>query len=329
MFMLYKENYQGWTYIYDRSQFSLDFPEKGNAPHRFYKYYGLSERSIDALTGCYVYATHPNQFNDALDCCKGLFNFKTASEQDLQSLYGPYFYDFLKTVGDIESLRTFTNENYKTLLYRHCGICSLTTRRNNVTLWAYYTNNEGFCVEFDTKLFPFIHYGPFPVHYVKELLPINIDRNIALASFIQSTVKAESWRNEEEWRLLISNPSGFDFILFNEQGCEEERYKIMDEHDRKMRYPVSAIKSVTLSERFLNNSKVCFARISRNEFEIVLLNEQDMLRKKVLDFLFDVSIPTSVITIDKEKNRLSFLQGNLIRLSERKYRLMVTKTTTE
>ena len=41
----------------------------------FYKYYALNKTSVDALTHMYLYATHPCQLNDPLDCADDLIIF--------------------------------------------------------------------------------------------------------------------------------------------------------------------------------------------------------------------------------------------------------------
>ena len=85
-------NIEGWEYSYNRDSQEIfnivPDPEtrKWNPrPRTFFKYYGMSKNSVDALTGLYVYASHPNQLNDPLDCDAKIVRID--SREDVDALF--------------------------------------------------------------------------------------------------------------------------------------------------------------------------------------------------------------------------------------------------
>lgn len=316
--------YEGWTYRYEKSECRRNVvcPQNKNItrPDTFYKYYALSPNSMDALTNLYVYATHPNQFNDCFDCYEGLLNFERTDEVLLKSLYGSLFDAFVEQYGGRRALREHTPSIYKVLFYSHAGLVSLSPRKDNPVLWAYYANNEGFCVEWDVAQFLFRTYGPFPIHYVDELRPVDV-YNLQEASLIQTNVKTTAWQKEEEWRLIVSNPPGWDFNIFDNRGIEQKQYSGADTHCRKMRYPISAVRSVTLGMRFLLHRDVACYGVAPGEQEVVLQNEEDVLRERVLDFLAGMPFTFKQYVITADGNQYKFVKINIFKLEKRRYRL--------
>ena len=68
--------YCGFIYDYKESEGYSVLPNKVvKQPKTFFKYCALNEYSVDALTNMYVYATHPNQYNDLFDCNELLIEF--------------------------------------------------------------------------------------------------------------------------------------------------------------------------------------------------------------------------------------------------------------
>lgn len=250
--------------------------KKQKKPQTLFKYYALNENSIDALLNSYIYATHPNQFNDVFDCFINLIKF------DDVEMNKNFLKNFYKLTDDkIEEIANNTSDIQKKIkknLFNFIGLISLTNDDNNILMWSYYTNHQGFCINFDYKLFPFKFHGPFPINYQKKVKPISIKDELKssfeLASLIQTNIKFKNWEHEDEWRLLIESPSEM-VSPFNQCG-----------HNRKFKYPISAIKSITLGMKFFDfhNEIDKFTRISDNEMDIEIkknIREKSM----VLDFI--------------------------------------------
>ena len=187
--MEYKE-YCGFLYGYDKDEgYSILPNNKIERPSTFYKYYALSKNSIEALTNMYVYATHPNQFNDPFDCNEKLVEFD--SWDDVRHMTGEKFDEICKLYSNLEDACTFCSKAYRNLLYRKLGIISLATVADNYQMWSLYSENNGLCIEFDVEKFPFKHFGPFPVNYTENVpgaIHIGNDGGF-VAMLIQSNIK--------------------------------------------------------------------------------------------------------------------------------------------
>jgi hypothetical protein len=316
--------YQQWKYFYNSGKepmFNIQPNEKYLIPPTLFKYYSLSEYNIDAVTHFYLYASHPNQLNDPTDCSKNLLDFSSCSENDLQAIYTIFFEKYHDIYGNIEELRKASPHYFTTILFRKIGIISLCREGNNPILWANYAKGNGFCVEFIHQNIFFPHCGPFPIHYVESLTPIIINNNVGDATLIQTNVKSLFWSQEHEFRILALNPEGLDFKTYEEGNIESEEFNIGDEHNRKLRYPVSAINSIILADGFLHDKDTRFYQVATNEFELVIINNP--LKEKILRML---SCPKFTF-----KTKVTYLEPNgtiglctikLYHLNEHTYRII-------
>lgn len=253
----------------------------------FYKYYPLNDNSVDALTHLYVYATHPNQFNDPFDCATNLIKFDDV--ECIQELWRPIYQEVVAFCkDDKEELFKFTNEAYKTYLYMKCGVLCLSDNYNDLSMWSAYTNHIGFCLEFDIFSFPSVWIGPFSINYQTELKQHSIkDISLQLATIVQTNVKQECWKHEKEWRLLLECPQD-DYMEPYGKFSSMFKDDMPNFHDRKFKYPLKSLKGVTLGLNFLNG----LLDISDYEKEFTT---KDNLHNDVMSFLAITKIPTFVI----------------------------------
>lgn len=296
----------------DNSKFLIDGKDGSEKRGQsLYKYYPLNENSIDALTHLYVYATHPCQFNDPFDCATNLIKFDDM--ECIQKLWGPIYQDVLTFCkNDNENLFIFTNGAYKTYLYMKCGVLCLSENYNDLSMWSAYTNHNGFCLEFDIFSFHSVWAGPFPINYQLELKQHSIkDITLQLATIVQTNVKQECWRHEKEWRLLLECPPDDYMEPFGEFSL---LFKDMmpNLHDRKFKYPLNCLKSVTLGLNFLNG----LSDISDYEKEFTA---KDNLHNEVMSFLAMTKIPTFVIhnvgfSIKRKPIRVFQIRENVYRI---------------
>ena len=290
-------------------------------PKTFFKYYALNDYSVDALTNMYIYASHPNQFNDPFDCNEKLVEFNTWD--DVKNLWEPLFEKNKKDYLSLEDACTHCSYVYKTLLYRKLGLFSLAPRHDNYIMWSLYSQNNGFCVEFDIDQFPFNHYGPFPINYVDNIpSPVHVGQSGGeVAMLIQTNIKNKRWEHEQEWRLYIPNPLGVDIQSF---GPEAGAFNIFNEHNRKFRYPISAIKSIFLGTSFFDGDNIDVNVISNTEAEVVF-KSNDSLTLKVLDFIsriqlmFDLKVYHSNV---EDFSECEFIPIVIARISEIRYRII-------
>ncbi len=320
------EEYQGWQYAGQKNGDVMNFDVKPSEdkeiPDSFFKYCSLNEKSVEALTRCYVYASHPNQLNDSVDCNSQILDFQTASQEDLKSFYGAELYPkYLEVYGNEQNLRSNMHEHFKLVSYNHIGIVSLSTRNDSIYFWnSYAQSGQGFCIEWDVRNFPFRYFGPFPVHYVDKITPFKVHSNIPTALLIQTNVKTKDWESEQEWRLLVSNPMGLDFNSWDDDGSYSQQYNFGGEHNRKMKYPIEAIKSVTLGERFFRSPNIRQYPITNDEREVVFLSKKETLRCRVLDFLSSVYL--CAYQIKNELGAIHVQPIEVVKIQSRVYRII-------
>lgn len=271
-----------WEYGYDnmRYEFIIVPNKKIEKPKTLFKYYPLSENSIDAVTHNYLYATHPNQLNDIYDCAADMIvydnvemNRKELAALDLinqQQSEDQLLYD--KQV--ISGVRRGLWQS----MYSKIGIVSFTSNNNNLLMWSQYAKNCGFCVEFNYHTFPFKYYGPFPINYqsqIKELRLSEIPFEIAVA--VQFSVKNKCWEHEEEWRIIPVVTDGVDMQVFGD-GLDS-----MGGGERKFRFPKTSIVQIGLGPTFFLKEELQFYN-NYEQAKIVFSSSRDdsELREKLL-----------------------------------------------
>lgn len=279
--MNYSITYGGWQYSYDDElKHQVICNDKRLMPKSFYKYYALSEYSVDALTNLYIYASHPNQLNDPMDCNNDFLKFD--EEKDIKSFVAPFYDEILSRYnGNVAELIEFVKCYWQLLVFKKVGILSLTTSNKNSLMWSLYAKNRGFCIEFDCSKFGFENRGPFPIHYMDEMseLPLSKSKNANIAALIQTTTKTTPWKYEDEWRLIVYPPKNMDMEHY---GMGKDLFNFPGDHNRKFLYSMDAVKSITLGYDFFSTS-ICI-NISDREVD-VYFNEETDYACKVLNFL--------------------------------------------
>lgn len=288
-------NLFGWTYGSANGKFKIIPDVEYKIPPTFYKYYALNEHSVDSLTNTYVYATHPNQLNDRLDCHEQLIDFDTP--EIIREYFCEYetIVDFLKLPDEQlfnKEYRKYFQQIFKILTYQKFGIFSMAEDFNNILMWSHYSQNSGFCLEMDITFFPFEFSGPFPINYQKHISPITLS-GVPLSSAIaaQTNIKKDVWNYEKEWRLLVHAPENFQMKVFGywsgaNQPCN---------HDRKFKYPVKAIKSIILGVSFFSWGELSSEDGILWNVTLDQDSESFQLKKKVLDFIIENDITTGYI----------------------------------
>lgn len=257
----------------------------------FYKFYPLNDYSIDALTHMYVYATHPCQLNDPLDCADELIDFDDINSARI--MQGDMYSEIANMYNNDENaILEFERTAYRTYLYMKMGILSLTKSCYDISMWSAYTGHKGFCLEFDVFSFPFDFWGPFQVNYQKELTSESLKKlTLPIATLIQTNIKLNCWEHEQEWRLLIQGPDNYFMEPFGEKAILFKK-SMPDFHNRKFKYPMRCLKSVCLGHKFFSGMHIV---ITDYEYEYVATNK---LQNEVLSFLALSQIPTYKIVND-------------------------------
>lgn len=304
-----------WKYIFDGVGFDVIPSEETDKPQILFKLYGLNQYSFDALINQYIYATHPSQLNDIFDCNEELLDFDdievirvflkdSMSDEEINRLIK----------DDLNNLKIFVQRNFREKIYRKWGVFSMTGNPNNILMWSYYCNHNGFCIEFDISKFPFKFYGPFPINYQPKLESLSINKyGIQIGVLAQSNLKDEIWKHENEWRLMVAAPDGKDMVSPN-----FDILKKLGGHDRRFNYPLEAIKSIALGNRFFEPDEI--QEIDNITLEINLKNNFEQ-KSIMLDFIATNNIKTH-IGLRTGFIAIKFRTSTIVRINYKKYRVI-------
>ena len=323
-------DYLGWKYgsHYEGSKimFDLELDKHYDIPRTFFKYYALSKNSVDALTNLYVYASHPAHLNDPFDCDMQLA--KIEDEANAKVLWERLYDQVRSKFGiDEQSFFQYSTEVFTTLMFRKWGVLSLTDNCSNSIMWSSYANNNGFCLEWDIRQFSFAKRGPFPIHYVEKVEEVSSkDYDVQTMALIQSNVKLQDWAYEHEWRLMIQPPVGFDMMSF---GKDADKFNQMpDLHNRKFKYPLCALKSITLGINFFKDIADRQQVILSDSNEYHFCYQNSCLQTKLLNFLdrlgkINSFVPVPIIRlIIKEGLNARTIPIEVVKINELTYRII-------
>ena len=317
-------DYNGWTYHTIQTEKGLQFrvlPDKPEEydlePDNLFKLYALNQFSVDALLNGYLYATHPCQFNDLYDCHPNLIipddlNF-------VKGLLEPFFKitELNALLIKMKDQQEFAKHFFREILYRKVGVISFTVNPHNPLMWAYYTNNQGFCVRFNINKFEFNRYGPFPVNYQKEILPISTKAfGVSNALLAQSNIKSKTWQHEAEYRILAEPEKDF-----SSPDCSS--ISEWEGQERKVHYDISCIESIALGNRFFSPKEL---NVLPDEIlDIQLETKENEQRIKILDFIIGNDIDLLVTQFQNDLVSLGFTPGTLKKIKEYHYQVTPKK----
>lgn len=217
--------------------------------------------------------------------------------------------------SDPDKLKILVQRHFREKIYRKWGIFSMTGNPNNILMWSYYCNHTGFCIEFDILRFPFKFYGPFPINYQAKFEALSIKKiGLHIGVLAQSNLKDKIWQHEKEWRLMIAAPDGQEMHSPN-----FDILKRLGGHDRKFKYPLEAIKSIALGNRFFEPDEM--HAIGNNTLDINLKTNFEQ-KSIMLDFLATNNIKTH-IGLRTGFNKIKFQTAKLERINYMKYKIKV------
>ena len=136
----------------------------------FYKYYSINKYNLSTIKEKYFYCSRPSQLNDLFDC-RIPIEYKNKTDEELLEWIRYNGGDWLSGLipgynfpyNTVEELKqSFNNGIFEKYFYDTFNskeidsfhVFSLTNTYKNQVLWATYTNNQGFCVEFEATKLP-------------------------------------------------------------------------------------------------------------------------------------------------------------------------------
>lgn len=254
-----------WTYKLENGRHEVDSPKE--IPNSVFKYYCNNSYSKNALLNQYLFCSHPYHLNDSMDCSDLLWDFSNLSEELYLKFYRQFGYDKILEVN-YENEKSNGFGQIKHLFYNMItngsGIISLTTEPLHTLMWAHYSSEKGFMIELDWQnvkdelkaLNPNLNnYAFFPIQYVDNLESVDFflkNFNTPDVPFLYSVgIKRKDWEYENEWRLITyMHGYGIPNSVFSPLP------DIPSVQERKLFYPLKAIKSIALGKQFFNNSNI-------------------------------------------------------------------------
>lgn len=245
-------------------------------PEELIKFYEVNQNNTNALLSNYLWASNPKRFNDPFDCPLQLWEIKSFSMSKSKELLNPEIHHILNERADVNHSLLINTQIAAT------GIISLHeyTESSQDVLWGYYTNQEGFSIKFDTH--PLINeWGvPFKIDYIetKELRPFSLDEIKDVGDLFPRllrwmTQKKKFWRIENEWRFI------FPFLQI--ETLKMDAFP----SERMKKYPITAIKEVSLGLKFFDTNNSFQESINALCFVTDSINHQS--HNQILSFLSD------------------------------------------
>jgi hypothetical protein len=313
----------GWKYKINRESEMASFhvlpPKKTVIPQSVFKLFSINKNTVSALQEDKIYVNDPVQFNDLFDCSIDIYT-KVESNEILLYKY------LLETTYGITTVNSWNNEQliWRCRQARHqlnlgqFGVVCFTAKPDSVLMWAYYGNNKGFMIEYDTDQFPANFFGPFKVFYqdkIKKLDKIKLQKNYdaidpALAFLYQSTIKSKVWEHESEYRYLAGVPD-----LDGELLEDVEQRNTGNPQSRLFDFPKQTIKSIRLGYNF-------FAREEKLETEAnhlkVNLNKSPE-KIKILDYIIQNELDCYHVLKSTDLTKIYFIKGRVKKVSRSVY----------
>lgn len=286
-------NYKDWCYVLDNFNCHKVKHPLGN-PKTVYKYYSNSKFNREAIINNYLFCSHPYHLNDPMDFSSMLWDFSGMTEKRYNGFFE--FHDLPKEV----SYSTDRNNNFKEIKSKfweihtdRSGIISLSKNELNTLMWAHYSSEYGFCVEFniDKLISEIVYYNKEINNYV--FMPIQYVENIEMIDFFAKeflspdipvlyalNIKKADWKYEEEWRLVCYTESfGIPHKLI--YPLEDKKGKI----ERNIYYGKDVVKSIVLGQRFFNGKNI--AEIKGENIYRLEDADEEPTNSKFINFLYE------------------------------------------
>ncbi len=305
-------NFNNWKYLSGKYGTRILPSSEKAIPSSFIKYYGIDNYSVDAVTNKYLFFSHPLSLNDPFDSCIQLVSLEKLSERQFvelyernQSLFNPhktYTKDEIKRFvsrwyrENKDELAAIFLNFFWNQIFKDWGILSLAGIENDMLMWAYYSRNQGFAVEFDNQIFERRNVlGPFPINYCKyyeTIMPKEIKLSLEQILYI-TNVKYLKWEHENEWRFLLNNED-MSIPNYSDPSLHIDK--------RKVTYPESKIKSLILGYKFFeeNFTGEIYERNKRRYKFKPDKNEKDKLRVQLLNHILESNISLRGIEISED-----------------------------
>lgn len=306
MAKLTKTTINGWKYLYDSGNdvFRVTPPNHEALPPTLYKYYPLNDYSIDSLLHCYLYASHPYNFNDYFDCCKDIIEYDDYDEISkifsLDSSLRNYFSP--DCLNDKEKLKLLQELHWQ-FSYSKKGIVCFSAIKDSILMWSHYAQNNGFAIEFDHSAFKFNHYPLFPIQYLEKTEKISLKKySLEFAELMQTAIKNECWSYEHEWRMIV-RPTELPLEIYGIRLSE-----MIGGYKRQFIYPIKSLKHIILGYRFFLVDELQV--VDEKTLKVLVNPNHHNYRTSILNFIISYDIPAQMATTNG-LNKIGFIDVHI------------------
>lgn len=283
-------------------QFSLEKDKvhttlKKTIPEFLYKYYSLSSpNGQKSLHDGTLFFSHPHHLNDVMDGSFLLWDLDQFSQNYHNETQNQVSPEILR----MTFIKSFTE---------NLGVLSLSSNSCNNLMWPHYTEEKGFCLEFNTNKIR--HYIDslssneieiffFPINYQINLTQISFEkvcsskkhnnsvtRNANLPILYANSVKDFSWKYEDEWRFLMRN-NDFEYIKHKiEFSPKKKTLEEKKDTAKKRCIPIekNLIEKIILDQLFFSTDRFTINQESvenGERFYFIEIEESNKYRMEIL-----------------------------------------------
>jgi len=288
------------------------------SPKSLSKYYTVDELSVSSFIQRKLYANTPDFFNDLFDTLYLKLDYSGISFDKIVGLFKSDEIANERKEYELDNekyIQKIRNTHYA-IWNAHCGIICMTENKTDDLMWAHYSNNEGFLVEFDHLIFPKNFGTPYQINYVPSNDMLKFSSNeIFLSIYINSLLKKDIWKYENEFRFLVHPNSYGSFLTYGRFSNECHDYK---KESRLVPFPDKAIKKVIFGLKFFNNY---ILDSETRERKIDLNRKNGLIYKSLIDNLIENKISVEMIHINLTCLNLESKAIALSKISETIYKI--------
>lgn len=199
-------------------------------PNTLYKYYKYDvQYNEKRLTG-EIFFNRPSNFNDVFDAQHEVVNNIDAFQDYSEIKKRLEEIGYSNSSDIISKLKGVEGEKYKMEIRKkqieHVGITCLTNTPLSILMWAYYTENNGYCIEYDinvirenivslvqkefekkgikTKSTKRIQAGAVLYQHTLPCAPLFFKKGAKNQPYSKYFCKAKCWEHENEYRIALS-----------------------------------------------------------------------------------------------------------------------------
>lgn len=263
------------------------------------KYYNLNNHNVIAFISNQAYVSQPENLNDLFDFNFNLIDFSNHEFSHLEMI-------FKEGAEREEALHDFQNnkvvflEKVRNSLYglwiSSYGLFCLTEDKYNDLMWAHYTNNRGFLLEFNYTQFGSNFLGPYPINYMEHLEVLdfsNFEKDLGF--FVTSLLKKLPWKYEKEFRFFCLPDIKKKFKVAGRFSNSQFNF---DNQDRLVFYPNSAVKKVLLGFNFYIDDIT--TAIGQCEYFLIFKSENAILKITLFNKIIQEKLPVELCVHDRK-----------------------------